>query len=112
MSERRAAYRTARDVLDGQMTESDFQRAITDLARLCGWLWWHDTDSRLNPAGMPDLILAKPGHPLIIAELKRERGRLRPAQSVWMGVLAQVPGIVARTWRPADWPEIERMLKA
>ena len=38
------------------LTEAELQATIIDTAELAGWLVYHDHDSRLNPAGLPDLI--------------------------------------------------------
>lgn len=101
----------ARRILDLAVREDELLAMVLELAGYTGWLVWHDHDSRMNRAGWPDLVLAKPGRPLCLWELKTERGRLRPAQERWLHVLQQVPGIDVRVVRPADWPAVEAFLK-
>jgi hypothetical protein len=99
------------------VSEADFQRAVIELAKLRGWRVWHDNDSRRNAAGFPDLIMVRRGR-LVLAELKAQRGRLRPEQDGWLRDLAIVEaeaegtGAVAeRLWRPSDWSEIQAVLR-
>jgi len=56
------------------------------LARLAGFLVYHTHDSRRSEAGYPDLTITGKGR-IIFAELKSERGRLRPEQSIWLATL-------------------------
>lgn len=100
-----------RRVLDDAISEKDFAQQVIALARLLGWHVYHTWLSVRSPAGFPDLVLAKPGRPLILAELKRERGKLSPAQEAWLAVLQHVPGIIVRVWRPSDWDEIVAALQ-
>jgi hypothetical protein len=98
----------------GAQTEKQFQEAVLEYAKLCGWRTYHPFDSRRSTHGYPDLTLVRDGT-LIFAELKTETGRLSAAQCDWLEDLAAVshgaaPWVIVRTWRPADWPEIERLL--
>jgi hypothetical protein len=98
------------------MTESEFQSAVIEVARLRGWLVMHQRPAQIRPgrwataiqgdAGFPDLVLArpKPGE-LIFAELKREKGRVSVMQKVWLRTLAAA-GAEAYLWYPSDMPEI------
>lgn len=96
-------------------TEREFQRTVVQYARLRNWWVWHDTDSRKNAAGWPDLVLVRDGT-LVFAELKSARGRVRPAQAA---VLALLEAVAAKAggavrvcvWRPADWGTIEEVLR-
>lgn len=102
--------RPARDLLLDAETEAGFQVYVETLARLHGWRVWHDRDSRRNDRGLPDLLLVR-GQRLVYAELKRQRGRLRPEQREWLADLAAVGGNVeAYLWRPSDRADIERIL--
>ena len=101
---------SARDVLDQAMTETEFQRAVTDLATTFGWLWHHNSDSRRATSGLPDLILVRVPR-VIIAELKTEAGMPTNEQLEWLAKLAQCPGVEARLWRPCDLDAIERTLR-
>lgn len=91
------------------MSEAELQTRITDL---CDWLklrWFHDTDSRRNNAGFPDLAIVGPGG-FLFAELKKQTGRVSPDQRAWITALEAV-GIEIHVWRPSDWPAIEQRLK-
>ena len=97
-----------------QQTEAQFQQAVIDLARACGWLVYHTLISRGSEPGFPDLVLVR-GEILIFAELKTEKGRISTAQCDWIealsrSALAAGDHVTVRLWRPSDWPEIERML--
>lgn len=93
----------------GYVGETDFQANVTQLAELSGWWVWHDTDSRMNRAGLPDLILIRPPR-VVFAELKSEKGRLRPAQRAVLELLDRCPGVEAYTWRPSDWEAVKACL--
>ena len=81
------------------MTEAELQAAIVDTAELAGWLVFHDHDSRLNPAGLPDLVLVKPPR-VVFLELKSEKGRVRPEQQIWLDALAGCDTIASALIRP------------
>ena len=90
------------------MTESEFQKQVTDL---CDWLrlkWHHETDSRRSKAGFPDLVICGPGG-VIFAELKTKAGRLRPEQQEWIEALEEA-GQEVYVWRPPQIDEIRRRL--
>lgn len=78
------------------MTEKQLQDAVVQAAHTFGWLVYHTYDSRRNTPGFPDLVLARNGE-VIFAELKSEKGRVRPEQAKWM---EHMPVMV---WRPVDW---------
>ncbi|GBD17675.1 hypothetical protein HRbin27_00159 [bacterium HR27] len=102
---------TASRCPDDRISEKAFSQLVVDLAHLLGWSVYRTWLSVRSPAGFPDLVLAKPGRPLILAELKSERGRLSPAQEQWLAVLRQVPGIAVFVWRPSDWDAIVAVLQ-
>jgi len=89
--------------------EAGFQAAVIEYAHLRKWLVFHSYDSRRDPAGLPDLVLCRPPR-LVMAELKTAKGRLRDAQWTWLVALSACPGVETYTWRPANWPDIERIL--
>ena len=107
------------------VSERSFQSAVIDLARRLGWLVGHHHDSRrqIGPgkhvgdrdaAGVPDLILVR-GNRIVLAELKADGGRLRPAQKTWLDALRAVEAdaagrVLVRVWTPSSWDEIERLL--
>lgn len=92
------------------ITEAAHQRAIIDLAELCGWAWYHVPDSRRCPPGMPDLILCRPPVVLFV-ECKTDRGRLRPAQTRWLDMLSRCDSVRVVVSRPSEWEAIERALQ-
>lgn len=77
-----------------------------------GWLFHHVLDSRGCDPGFPDICCVKPGHPLIMAELKTAKGKLTIEQTRWMAFLRQATGIESSVWRPSDWPTIAQLLGA
>ena len=81
------------------MTEADLQTLIVDVAEQCGWLVFHDNDSRRNNPGFPDLALVKPPR-VVFMELKSDKGTLRPEQQVWMGHLLECDTIASAVVRP------------
>jgi len=90
--------------------ERDFQERVVTLARLNGWRVYAVPDSRrATIAGYPDLTMWR-GTRLVFAELKRERGRLSPAQ---VEVLAELKrtGNEVYEWRPRDWDAIVECLR-
>lgn len=79
-------------------------------ARATGWLAYHPYDSRKSEPGFPDVFAVHPhSGKAFFAELKTSKGRLTPAQKMWIAALesSQIPVYV---FRPADWPEIEAVL--
>ena len=91
------------------ITESSFQDKVIQTAELGGWWVWHDTDSRRNRAGLPDLIMIRPPR-VIFAELKKHDGRVRRSQQTVLGLLADCPDVESYLWRPDDFEAIERIL--
>ena len=85
------------------MTESQFQSQVIDLAKKCGWIYFHCYDSRRSPEGFPDLVLAK--ERILYRELKTEKGRLTSAQKQWGYTLLKA-GADYGVWRPGDMKEI------
>ncbi len=104
----------------GDMTERQFQELIKQMANALNWKYFHDHDSRRNPAGFPDTCLVKegvihngqvvqPGR-CVFAELKTTKGRLRPEQERWLDALRTVPGVETYLWRPSDLPKINYLM--
>lgn len=94
---------------DNTLSERSFQAAVVELATLLGWRCYHVLDSRRCEAGWPDLALWRPPR-FLLAELKTERGRLRPAQERTLAEL-RACGLEVQIWRPSNWPEIEKTLR-
>ena len=90
------------------MREKEFQAAVRELAKACGWASYCTWDSRHSPPGWPDLVLLR-GDRALFRELKTNQGKLTPEQTETLERLTAA-GLDAGVWRPSDWPEIERAL--
>lgn len=89
------------------MTHAGLQKAVTDLCDWMGILWWHDTDSRKNKAGLPDLLIIGRQHdgapPAVLwRELKVPPDKLRDGQKEIGGALI-LAGADWAVWTPGDW---------
>lgn len=100
---------TARDVMNNATSEKQFQAMIVRAAQMNGWAVYHTYDSRKSTPGFPDLILIR-DNVLIAAELKSQKGQVRPEQMRWLKAFAGVKDVRACLWRPAEWDEIEQVL--
>jgi VRR-NUC domain len=89
------------------VTEAELQAAVMDLARRYGWITYHVPDSRrVTARGCPDLIMINEAQARVMfAELKAPKGKLRPEQTFWIGVLTAA-GIEVHVWRPSDLAEV------
>ena len=86
------------------MTERQLSKAIVELATRLGWRVHTLSDSRSlrsHHPGFPDLFMVHKGRALA-AELKSEKGRMRPGQQEWIDMLCAA-GVPAYVWRPAHW---------
>ena len=92
-----------------RLSESAFQDSVRATAERLGWLVYHTHDSRCSDAGWPDLAMVR-GNRLLLAELKKIGGRVRPEQELWLGALRQTPNEVY-LWTPDDWDAIEEVLR-
>ena len=101
--------------------EANFQRAVIDMAHLYGWRVAHfrrarkangwSTPVAADGKGFPDLFCVRPqtGHRLA-AELKVPPNKVSVEQNDWLDAL-ELSGIPAFVWTPAEWVEIESVLK-
>ena len=106
--------RTLGDMLE--MPEAALLGQIRALAQTAGWIVYHTHRSDNSEAGFPDLVLAKagpsgkPGQP----HLRRMQTAYRQAHHApaqWLDLLRHtLPDLEVYEWRPADWPDIERIL--
>jgi rRNA maturation protein Rpf1 len=89
------------------VTETELKTCVIDMAKKCGYLWYHVPDSRRVKRGFPDLVLLHvvTGRVLWV-ELKDAKGKLRPEQEVWLHALQRRSE--AFVWRPDDWPSVIR----
>jgi len=90
-------------------SEAQFQAAVVEYAKLCGWRVQFHWKSFHSPAGFPDLCMVR-GERVVFAELKTAKGRVSDAQEVWLCTLRATGKVEAYLWRPQSWPEIERVL--
>lgn len=97
------------------MSEDELGAAVMEMAQFYGWRVAHFRPARTargwrtamaGHIGVPDLILAR-GGVIIMAELKRERGRLTREQAAWAVAL----GENYRLWRPRDLDAIRKELR-
>lgn len=97
-----------------RMSEKTLQERVIRSARARNFLVYHPYDSRRSTPGFPDLVILwngsgpMPERPIIVAELKTERGSLRPEQKAWRAAfeaVAALPGspLAYHLWRPRDW---------
>jgi hypothetical protein len=93
------------------VTEREFLQQVKQLARLLGWKTYHTWQSVHSDKGWPDLALCR-GDRLLLAELKRDGGKLTPAQTEWLSALAHVRVVEAHLWKPASWDAIVLTLQS
>lgn len=91
------------------LTEAEWQEWVENLATLRDWKHYHTHNSRRSDEGFPDLVLAR-GSKLIVAELKKEGGKVSEAQREWLQAFA-LTGVDAYTWWPHDIEEVEEVLR-
>jgi hypothetical protein len=96
--------------VDDSADEKAFQKRVTDLASENGWDWYHVTIARKAKAGWPDLVLFKPGRPILFRELKTDAGRTTAAQERWAEIIRGAGGDWD-CWRPNDWQTIMETLR-
>lgn len=98
--------------MTGEQLERDFQRRVIDCARVHGWRAYSVPDSRrASEKGFPDLTLWHPNLKIfLMAELKRDKGVLRPEQVIVHEELRGC-GINVFVWRPENWDDITKILE-
>lgn len=114
-----AADRQARGLANADtLDEATFQSQVVELAGMLGWSHLHVRRTRgrggawttsTNLPGWPDLYCWHPDRGVFAAELKSERGELRPEQLEVLSSL-EAAGVETHVWRPSDFPEIQRRL--
>lgn len=93
-------------------TESAYQRDIEECAGANQFTKLHNSDSRMDDAGRPDLVLANiyRGR-YIVAEVKKEGGTTSAAQRVNLDYSCMA-GIETYLWYPRHWDEVRHILNA
>lgn len=100
-------------------TEAAFTREVIAFARQHGWRVAHFRPARTQAGrwvtavqgdgkGFLDIVAVR-GERIVVAELKVGKNRLTPEQLAWLNVWSATPAEVY-VWRPAQWPEIHRVL--
>lgn len=110
-------------VPDWQTNEKAFMAKVVKYATDHGWESYHTHTSANSAPGFPDLVMVRVqglyGR-IEVAELKVGRNRPTKAQQQWLSLLRLVSetartfgytGIGVRVWTPADWDEIEEVLR-
>ena len=110
-------------------TESEFEVAVVDLARIHHWVvagfrparvtrqgreTW-ETPVKYDGKGWVDLVLvrsvlSKERGRILFIELKSEKGQLSPEQEEWARTITAAGG-EWYCWRPSKWQEVEVALK-
>ena len=102
------------------VSEAAFQKAVIELAHRFNWKCAHFrpaqnqrgqwlTAVQGDGAGFPDLVLVRDR--IILAELKAEKGTMSDNQLAWQDTLRGA-GVEYHCWKPKDWDEIEKTLRA
>jgi len=85
--------------------EAEYQAALLQLAHAFGWRSYHPYFSVGSRAGFPDCFFWHPERRAsLFVEVKRENGRLSPAQRDCQDSM-RAAGLDVRVWRPSDWDE-------
>lgn len=91
------------------ITEKQWLEQVRKLASQLGWACYHPHQSKFSEPGYPDLTLVR--ERVVFAELKRHAAssKLSPHQIIWRDLLLAA-GAEWYLWRPADAPQIVRIL--
>ena len=113
----------SQDILNDSISEKELQAYVKDMAMLYNWSSYHQVTSVFCPtckkptyskvsgdSGLPDLVLAHENGRLIFAELKSQKGALRPGQPEWLKLLHRGRGREVYLWRPSDMDAISQIL--
>lgn len=90
------------------LTEDEFENIVITYAKLRQWMVAHFRPAQVRPGkwvtpmkgdvGFPDLVLARDGV-VLLRELKRHQGKVRPAQTKWLNAMGSNGGL----WTPVTW---------
>lgn len=94
---------------DYALTEKEFTEQVRELARICGWKYYHTWSSIHSPRGFVDVVMCRDNR-LIFAELKSEKGKLTTYQQEWLDTL-RLTGAEVYVWRPSDFNNIVEVLR-
>lgn len=95
-----------------QRPEADFGRQVDDLFRLFGWTFYHTWNSIHSPAGFPDRVAVRLSR-LLFIELKSAKGKISPAQWVWIAALEATGKCEVHVWKEGQisLEEIQEILR-
>jgi len=106
-------------VIRSTVSEAAFADVVENLLTLHGWRWIHYEPAIRQSGlwatplrgarGFPDYFAIRDGR-IIIAEIKRENGRLSRAQTEWIAELER-SSVEVYVWRPSDVETINETLR-
>jgi hypothetical protein len=97
-------------ILLRSMSEAQWMSKVREIAKRYGWTSYHTRNSKGSDHGWPDLVIAHAGQRrTVFAELKKEAGKVTPAQRTWLEHLASC-GFEVAVWRPRDEDEVLAVL--
>lgn len=116
----RRARKPAAPPVVRKLSETDYQKRITDYATVRGWLWVHFRPARTEKGwrtavsgplgvGWLDLFLIRPPR-LAVIEVKTQTGPISAAQKAVLALFDQIPGVDAMVARPSDWDRVQELL--
>ena len=91
------------------ISERDWQKRVTKWAKDLGWTVQTTYFSPYSSRGILDLSMCRPPR-FILAELKTDRGKLRPEQREWIDLVGKC-GIEVFVWKPSDEKQVLEILK-
>ncbi len=91
------------------VTEKTWQAELVQLARMLGFKHYHTYRSVRSPAGWPDLALVR--ERLVLIEVKKNDGRVSPAQADWIRHLHSA-GVEVYVARPDHLQQLALVLQA
>ena len=107
------------------VSEKAWQAQVEQTLAWAGFdLRYHTKDSRRSPAGFPDVVAIRKAEDgfltLVVVELKRETGRVKPDQWPWLLRFGDLAGLVnsaecavrviTGVWKPSDAERITELL--
>jgi hypothetical protein len=92
------------------VTEKEWLATVIEIATTYGWMSYHTHDSRHSAKGFPDCVFAHETQARVVfVELKREKARLTPEQTLW-GATLRAAGQDVYVWRPSDVDRVHDLL--
>jgi hypothetical protein len=108
---------TGRARAEAVLSEADFQKRVTEYARLRGWRWVHIRNVHTGGGrwrvpyegvgGLPDLVLALAGRVLLVELKGSDPAPYTAEQQAWV----EAAGGNGFLWGPRDWDDAMEVLK-